>query len=197
MPYRGPVSPNGSDPRECIPILADPATPQYDPWPWFPLLQVPATSNRCRCCHCRFRASSFTTHLNEVHQGNHLWCPLCEAPGRGLDGLHDHMEQKHGSRSVTHQVLRCRDVDELACLAANPRAWPYGFKGSDESPLVGRLIATMENGIQSNTLQDMETTFNRTLHTTFCHMVVCFSVVHPAPDQASESAPEPKVPRLD
>ena len=48
-----------------------------------------------------------------------------------------------------HQVLRCRDVDKLACLAANPRAWPYGFKGSDESPLVGRLMATMEeNGIQ-------------------------------------------------
>ena len=159
---------------------------------------MPTTSIKCRCCHRRFRASTYTTHLNEVHQGNHLRCPLCEAPGRGLDGLHDHMEQKHGSRPVTRQVLRCRDVDELACLAANPRAWPYGFKGSDESPLVGRLIATMEeNGIQRTTPQDLETTLNTTLNTTFCHGVVCSSVVRPAPDQASESTPEPKVPRLD
>ena len=117
-------------------------------------------------------------------------------PRRGLDGLHDHMEKKHGSRPVTLQVLHCRDVDELACLAANPRAWPYGFKGSDESPLVGRLMATMdENGIQPTTPQDMETTFNTTLNTTFFHGVVPSSVVCPAPDQVSESAPQPKVPR--
>ena len=158
---------------------------------WF-LLQMGRRA-RCPVCQVRVRLDRVMTHLIEEHDGDRVACPLCGAQERGLEGLQEHMGRAHEDRQVTRQIQRCREAHDLSCLAVYPRAWPYGWQGKRDSPVVGRLVATLrENGLEPanpadfagplDTTMDstLDTTMDTTLDETFDHGVVRSVVVVPA-----------------
>ena len=81
--------------------------------------------------------------------GGPVACPFCGAQERRLEGLQTHMEGEQGDHQVSRQIQRCKAARNLACLALLPLAWPYGWQGGKDSPVVDRLMATLqENGMK-------------------------------------------------
>ena len=172
---------------------------------WF-LLQMGRRA-RCPVCQVRVRLDRIMTHRIEEHEGDRVACPLCGAKEHGLEGLQAHMEGEHWDRQVSRQIQRCRDPCDLACLAVHPLAWPYGWQGEKDSPVVGRLMATLwENGMRPADPAEfavslditmdstMDSSMKTTLDETFNHGVVRSVVVVPATTSSPGGADRPSSP---
>ena len=133
---------------------------------------------RCRLCHSRCPEGK-VEHRIRVHGADKVRCPLCAEQHRGLDGLQIHKGHAHPKEPMTPHLRSCRDVAEVACLAVNPKLWPYGWTGEEASPLVGRLMATMRAHEMVPTEEaDLNTTLDRTLNSTW-DSVLDASFQHP------------------
>ena len=104
----------------------------------------------------------------------------------GMYGLQSHICSTQHKEPMMPHLRSCHDVAKVACLAVDPKRWPFGLSGQDTSSLVGLLMATMQaHEMVLNQSEDLnatlDSTLNSTLNASFCHPVLNSVVVQPKP----------------